>query len=154
LLEIERKFLVEGSVWKSAIKSKAELVQGYLFHAEQGVLRVRIADTEAFLTIKLRTAEVTTSEEYEYRIPLKDAQNLLDKCTTQIAKTRYTLQHKPGLWTVDVFKGANAPLILAEVEILPYESWPEVFPTWMKQEVTEDKRYRNSHLVENPYSLW
>jgi adenylate cyclase len=54
---------------------------------------------------------------------------------------------------VDEFKGANAGLILAEIEL---KSETELFdvPDWIDKEVTDDKRYYNSNLSTNPYKNW
>jgi len=57
------------------------------------------------------------------------------------------------VWEVDVFEGSNKGLVVAEVEL---DSEDEAFslPRWVTQEVTDDVRYFNSNLMENPYSEW
>ena len=66
--EIERKFLVTGSQWRSAAAGE-RIRQGYLWADQARSLRVRIAGARAFLTLKsARTG--FTRQEYEYEIPL------------------------------------------------------------------------------------
>jgi CYTH domain-containing protein len=52
---------------------------------------------------------------------------------------------------VDVFGGALAPLVLAEVEF-ESEDAADRFdaPAWMGREVTEDARYKNRNLATDP----
>ncbi len=52
-----------------------------------------------------------------------------------------------------VFKGKNKGLILAEVE-LEDETQEIEIPEWINKEVTEDYRYYNSWLAQNPYTSW
>ena len=54
---------------------------------------------------------------------------------------------------VDEFAGANAGLILAELEL---KSADQTFarPAWVLREVTDDGRYYNTYLAAHPYSSW
>ncbi len=49
-LEIERKFLVDGDFENLAIK-KLKIIQGYLSLDEERIIRIRIQNEQAFLTI-------------------------------------------------------------------------------------------------------
>jgi CYTH domain-containing protein len=92
--------------------------------------------------------------EFEYEIPKEEALALLDNFTQQnIEKYRYLITHEGKTWEVDVFKGANEGLIVAEIEL---SSETETFdlPTWVHTEVTDDPRYYNSRLSIAPYSSW
>ena len=63
-------------------------------------------------------------------------------------------EHDESLcWEVDVFKGDNEGLIIAEIE-LDTESHELVIPTWIGNEVTHDMRYTNVHLNYYPYKSW
>jgi adenylate cyclase len=105
------------------------------------------------LTIKGTTTGITRPE-FEYTIPHTDALELLDMCVKPlIHKTRYHVDVNGSLWEVDVFGGANAGLIIAEIE-LATEDTHFNRPDWLLGEVTGDVRYGNSSLVQAPYSSW
>jgi CYTH domain-containing protein len=57
------------------------------------------------------------------------------------------------VWEVDVYKGSNAGLITAELEM---ESLNEEFatPPWVTADVSNNHKFSNSNLVENPFSTW
>jgi CYTH domain-containing protein len=61
----------------------------------------------------------------------------------------YHVMHEGMLWFVDEFCGDNAGLVLAEVE-LDHPAQPVRLPPWVGDEVTQDPRYRNSSLVDEP----
>jgi CYTH domain-containing protein len=142
-VEIERKFLVTRELWRPRNDGVA-FRQGYLSRAEDRVVRVRIAGGAAFLTIKGRTSNVTRSE-FEYPIPVEDAQIMLDRLCERplIEKTRYEEVFGGHIWTVDVFQGENDGLIIAEIE-LSSEEEPFDRPGWLGREVSGDPRYFNS----------
>ena len=92
--------------------------------------------------------------EYEYEIPRKDAQELLDMFVqNDLTKTRYKITYAGKLWEVDEFSGENKGLVIAEIE-LDREDEEFELPDWVRLEVTGDKKYYNSRLTENPYSNW
>ena len=149
--EIERKFLVRGDAWRQ--QSPTRICQGYLNRDKERTVRVRIAGNKAFLTIKGASKGATRSE-FEYEIPLADAQQLLALCDGPVLdKNRHVLVHAGTTWEVDEFLGANAGLVVAEVE-LEREDQPFERPAWLGEEVTEDPRYYNSNLAAKPYSTW
>lgn len=151
-VEIERKFLVQGEDWRQGALG-VRYVQGYLNRDKARTVRVRIAGVQGFLTIKGESVGATRAE-FEYPIPLDDAQALLALCEGPcIDKTRYRIQVDGTLWEVDVFAGDNAGLVVAEVE-LPSEEAPFTRPAWLGAEVTHDARYFNSNLSRQPYRLW
>ena len=105
------------------------------------------------LTIKGATQGISR-EEWEYPIPVKDAQELLELCDQPlIEKYRYRIPFDNMLWELDVFIGANQGLVVAEIEL---ESEHQVFakPDWIGAEVSDDARYLNSNLQRQPYSTW
>ena len=152
--EIERKFLVAGEGWREQARSRTRYVQGYLTTRENGSVRVRIGDGRAFLNIKSGRSSIHRLE-YEYPIPLADAREILDEVVELpvIDKTRYEVPHAGHLWEVDVFAGANAGLIVAEIEL---DHADERFdrPDWLGPEVSEDPRYLNINLVHHPFREW
>lgn len=153
-IEIERKFLVKNTGWQDESDAGQELVQGYMVGGVKSSVRVRIEGDRAFLNIKSATLGVTRME-YEYPIPVSDARemlvNLCDK--PLIEKNRYLI-HKNGLvWEIDVFKGDNAGLVVAEVEL---QSQDQTFekPEWLGEEVSHDPRYYNVNLTKHPFKDW
>jgi CYTH domain-containing protein len=152
-LEIERKFLVVPERWRPPARG-THFRQGYLATDPARSIRVRLAGDAAWLTIKGKTTGMTR-EEFEYAIPAADAGAMLDRLCLQplIEKTRYRLEVAGVTWEVDVFEGANAGLLLAEVELAD-EQQSLVLPEWVGREVTADPRYYNASLAERPYRDW
>ncbi len=148
-VEVERKFLVTSDAWRAGAQA-CVIRQGYLCLGSGATVRVRIADATAFITVKGTTRGISR-DEYEYPIPLIDAEAMLrDLCARPlIEKIRYAVPHAGRLWTVDVFGADNAGLVLAEVE-LGHPEDAVTLPPWVGEEVTEDPRYRNSALVRAP----
>ena len=66
---------------------------------------------------------------------------------------RYKINYKGNTWEVDEFFGVNLGLILAEIE-LEKEDQEFEKPDWAGEDVTEDSRYKNANLVQNPFSKW
>lgn len=153
-IEIERKFLVKDDSWRSLADQGTAYRQGYLIGAREASVRVRIEGDEAFLNIKGMTLSVTR-QEFQYPIPVRDAAELLDTLCEKplIEKTRYRLQHAGHEWEIDVFAGANAGLVVAEVELQSETEHIEL-PGWAGIEVSTDPRYYNVNLVKHPYSSW
>ena len=149
--EIERKFLVHGAGWREGTRQR--LCQCYLNRDKERTVRVRIAGDQAFLTIKGVTRGATRAE-FEYEIPMQDAEQLLELSDGPILeKNRYVLVHEGSRWEVDEFLGDNAGLVVAEIE-LESEEQPFSRPPWLGQEVTHDSRYYNSNLAGHPYREW
>lgn len=149
--EIERKFLVTGQDWRRPDAQR--LVQGYLNRDKARTVRVRIAGEAAFLTIKGLTSGATRPE-FEYPVPLADAQAMLAMCDGPlIDKWRHRVVFGGLLWEVDEFVGENAGLVVAEVEL---ESEDQSFerPPWVGEEVTHDSRYFNACLASHPFARW
>lgn len=153
-VEIERKFLVEGTAWQRHVKGRRRLRQGYLSVTGKSVVRVRIdGDARAFLTVKTAGPQLVRSE-FEYAIPLPDAESLLTLVQgAVIDKVRHEVPSGNLLWEIDVFAGENAGLVIAEVE-LKSEAEYVVTPDWLGAEITGDERYYNSSLVHRPYRSW
>jgi adenylate cyclase len=150
-VEIERKYLVMGQPWLEV--PGVVYRQGYLNRDKTRTVRVRVAGEAAFLTIKGVNVGATRAE-FEYPIPLADAEALLALCDGPlIEKTRYLLDHAGTRWELDVFAGDNAGLVVAEVE-LASEDQAFAKPDWLGDEVTQDARYFNSNLAVHPYCRW
>jgi len=152
-MEIERKFLLRDDTWREEADPGTVFRQGYLGSDPERTVRVRLAGERAWLTIK-GASHGARRAEFEYAIPVDDAQQLLGLCLpTVIDKTRYRVTDAGHTWEVDVFAGANAPLVLAEVE-LTHDDEAVHLPAWIGDEVTGDPRYQNSQLSRQPYATW
>ena len=154
--EIERKFLLtteQALALKAEATHKKELKQGYLAEGEHVILRVRISDHNAYLTIKEKV-KGSSRLEFETEIELSDAEKLLDLCSNQIKKTRYLIE-RDYLIELDEFHAANSGLWLAEIEFDSIEGSNSFIPSAeLGKEVTDDYRYYNSYLVNHPYTSW
>ncbi len=152
-LEIERKFLVKDLSWKDG-KTGVPYKQGYIESVPGKVVRVRIAGDKAFLTLKGKT-EGYSRLEFEYEIPVSDAQQLLETLCNKpiISKTRYLIEHKGHTWEVDLFHEENDGLLIAEIELQSEDETFEV-PAWIGREVSHLKAYRNNFLAVKPYCTW
>lgn len=154
--EIERKFLIHRSQWTPTAPPQ-KLQQGYLSSSPECTVRVRIADSDATLTIKGRTVGHTRTE-YEYPIPLADALELLPLCQHAVVeKRRHKMPHEGFVWEVDVFEGANAGLIVAEIEADSDEELARAVaakPHWVGDDVTENEKLYNALLARHPFSSW
>lgn len=154
-LEIERKFLVRGDDYKRLATSHSRIKQGYICSGHGRTVRVRRRDDQAFLTIKGPSMDGGLSRyEFEKEITLDEADHLFLLCEPGIIdKTRYLVPSGPHTFEVDEFYGDNDGLVMAEVELSspdePYEK-----PAFIGREVTGDRRFYNSHLRQNPFSLW
>lgn len=152
--ETERKYLVSGSFEKD-VKHKYRITQGYISDDPARTVRVRIRDDQGFLTIKgAPDSTGTTRFEWEKEISYVEAQQLTKLCKPgMIEKIRNIVEWKGFTFEVDVFKGDNEGLIVAEIEL---EDTNQVFdkPAWLDKEITGDRRFYNASLMSNPYKLW
>lgn len=144
--EIERKFLVRGDGWRSFVSRTRLLRQAYIASMDDRSVRVRLENGHiATLTVKI--GRTMTRDEFEYAIPTTDAEELLGTAIGLIIrKTRHVVPFKGFTWEVDVFEGAHAGLIIAEVEMDDESDKPEL-PDWVGEEVTGQYRYSNQALA-------
>ncbi len=145
--EIERKFLVRGEFKHLSVK-KLEIVQGYLSVDPARIIRLRICEKKAILSVKAPSGNSGFSRhEWEFEIPLSEASEILKVCLPEIIyKTRYLVPFGNHTYEVDIFHGRNEGLIIAELELT---SEDEVFdkPEWLGEEVTGKPEYYNSNLI-------
>ncbi len=151
--EIERKFLVKDNRYRQ-LAEPLFYRQGYLSTDWHHIVRVRIKLGSAFLAVKGTTNGVTRTE-YEYQIPISEAECMLDEICQKpiIEKDRYKVIIGGLKWDIDEFHGANEGLVIAEVE-LEEENQQIELPEWVGQEVSHEPKYYNSNLVQNPYCKW
>lgn len=146
--EIERKFLTNHLIQGVLIGRRgSEIEQGYLPSGPGLTLRVRIRGGVGYLTLKGKKQGISC-DEFEYEIPLDHARMLLDGyATSALKKTRFEIGHDGRRWEVDVFHGALAGLILAELEL---DSEDEAFtcPPWVTLDVSHRPEFSNARLAE------
>jgi adenylate cyclase len=153
--EIERKFLITSNDYKQNISSKHDIIQGYLSTKPSRTVRIRVGGGKGYLTIKGGTSKNGLCRlEWEKELPLEEADELMALCLpNKIEKTRCKVNYKGWLFEVDIFKGINEGLKIAEIEL---DSEADIFekPKWLGEEVTGIKKYYNSQLCQNPFTKW
>jgi adenylate cyclase len=153
-LEIERKFRVVDQSWRAAVAGSKLLRQGYIANTARASVRVRLAGDDAWLSVKAMTPG-PARDEYEVAVDAVDAQQMLERLCEgpSLEKWRHIVVHDGNRWEIDEFIGANAGLIVAEIEL---ESEAQQFarPAWLGAEVTHEERYYNFRLAQHPYTHW
>ncbi|MFU8781139.1 MAG: CYTH domain-containing protein [Kiritimatiellia bacterium] len=157
-LEIERKFLIAHI--PPDIESWQEIQQAYLQADPERSVRVRITSGPnrspvAHIAIKGPAEPGHFSRhEFEYEIPVQDAQIIMPFCDhPPVQKKRHYYTYANRRWELDEFMGANAGLLIAEIE-LASETDAIALPPFVQQEVTGDPRYFNLSLAYHPFSMW
>jgi len=152
--EIERKFRLSGEGWRAATTASTLLRQGYIANTALASVRVRVAGEQAWLSVKSMNRGMSR-QEYEYPIASGDAREMLERLCqgALIEKWRHIVPYRGHRWEVDEFLGANAGLVIAELE-LDAEDAPFDHPPWLGAEVTHDERYYNVRLSEQPFAHW
>ncbi|RXR26671.1 CYTH domain-containing protein [Oerskovia turbata] len=171
--EFERRFLVKD-VPVDLLDAPALIVQSY-FLAEDGyALRLRAqasataADLSAatsplsvldrhtfdFCALTVKGPQVGgTRYEAEREVDVNVGVEMIRRGGGRIVKTRYSAWLGADGWVIDVFGGANHPLVIAECE----RSGPVVdlqIPDFCVTEITDDRRFSNDSLSHTPYSAW
>ena len=158
-MEIERKYLVRELPANLDSYPHVEIEQGYL--CTSPTLRIRKAGDAYILTVKekVRTdSSALHNREEEFSLSAEKYELLKDKCEGRmVSKTRYRIDlrrsERDGLYSnlvaeLDIFHGHNEGLMLVEVEF-PDTAAADSFvkPDWFGEDVSGDKRYRNSSLI-------
>jgi len=141
--EIERRFIARVSDAAAlAAGPSRRLEQGYLAAGEPAV-RVRLDGGVWLLTVK--SGHGLVRREVEAPLPADVGAELLDMAPLRLSKVR----HRLGRWEVDVFEGALAGLVLAEVELRAADEPTPAPPpaVLLLREVTEDARFVNQALA-------
>lgn len=145
--EIERKFLVKSDGWRAAARQGASMRQFYVMAAPDRSVRVRIKDgRKARLTLKFGT-HARIRDEYEMPLDLADAREMERFALgTVIEKTRHLVDHAGRTFEVDVFSGALAGLVVAELETAEDVADADL-PAWLGREVTGETAFYNASLA-------
>jgi adenylate cyclase len=149
-LEIERQFLVRVRLLPT-LPAGRRIEQAYLSASPE--VRVRlIGHDRAYITVKSDGG--ITREEYEYAIPIPEARSMLELTPWfPILKTRHSLRLDGHTWEIDRYDAENEGLWSAEVE-LESEDEPLDLPGWLGDEVTDDHRFKNKNLAQQPFATW
>jgi CYTH domain-containing protein len=137
--EIERKFLVLNNDFIQESFDKYIIKQGFLSNDPERVVRIRIARNKGFLTIKGKNIGIERLE-WEKEITIDEANVFL-------------VNFQSYIYEIDVFEGENLGLMVAELELENVNQFFEK-PNWLGKEISDDHRYYNSNLIENPYKNW
>jgi adenylate cyclase len=151
-LEIERKFLVRGA-WPQAERIQ-DIRQIYINPGQPVSTRLREASGNYFLTLKAGLS-ATTRQEFEISVEADMGRAMMAAFgeATLVEKKRHDVLLGSALWEVDVFAGANAGLIIAEIE-LSHAQADVVCPAWIGREITHDARFTNHALSLHPFGRW
>ncbi|ANI37758.1 hypothetical protein [Mycolicibacterium vaccae] len=171
--EFERKFFVRQMPAVAASDPTPALIaQAYLFAADGYAVRVRIQgaapenldaspaelvaalgdDAIGTMTAKGPAAGGTRYEAERELDPLVAGQ-IVSRAEHVVLKIRSSVWLGEDGWVIDRFLGANAPLMLSEVE----RGSPVVdlvIPSFCTTEVSEDDRFRNEYLAHHPFGTW
>jgi len=153
-VEIERKYLVKSETWREKALDRRIFDQAYFSCHPTLAVRVRIAGSSAWLTLKGRKVG-DAAPEFDYSIPAAHAREMMKKLPIagRLKKIRWRVRERGRIWEVDEFLEDNAGLVLAEIELKRATDQP-VLPEWAGREVTDDPRYANSNLAQHPYARW
>lgn len=154
-LEIERKFLVLGDSWRSAVRHTEPMQQGYLAGppAARCSVRVRLIGAAAWLNVKSLASGIVR-DEFEYPIPVEDARSMLANLAGSVVlKRRHHVDVGEHRFEIDEFEGDNAGLVVAEIE-LDHEAASVPRPRWLGPEVSALARYYNFNLAARPWVRW
>ena len=152
-LEIERRFLIKNDNWKQFINKKIYIEQGYLSKSlEDWIIRVRLTDKKSKIALK-KHIKGFTNFEFEYSIPLSDAETIMSNLSSTIKKERFFLEIEKKSWIIDCFKEKNYPLEIAEIELSDEEE-NILLPSFISKEITGMTHYSNFSLANNPFSKW
>lgn len=146
-VEIERKFLLASEGWRREVHHSEYIRDGLVAISDGRKTRVRIIGERATLTVK--TNRIAGSRfEFEYDIPLEDAELMLASCgTNATAKRRHYVLHGGLTWEIDEYEGILKGVLLAEVELDAIDQLIDI-PSWIGSEVTAQAPYRKTSMLQ------
>lgn len=174
--QYERRFFCRALPDDLGQEPTTLLVQGYFVHEDNYALRVRLASSSVRVAMspdldplavlrrhrdEFRTATVTakgpsvggTRYEAQREIDARIGAELLLRCRDVLVKNRTTAWIGEDWWNIDVFGGANAPLVIAEaLRGTPVTNL--VIPRFCVTEVTDEPRFSNDELSWRPFAGW
>ena len=153
-MEIERKYLVNSLPENLDSYPHVEIEQCYL--CTSPTVRVRRMGDVYILTVKEKVASACggpiINRDEEFTLSAESYERLKSKCEGRpVLKSRYKIPLEGGLTAeLDIFHGSHEGLRLVEVEF-PDTATSHTFtsPAWFGEDVSSDRRYRNSWLAFN-----
>lgn len=113
-----------------------------------------VGDRFDFCAVTLKgPMNVGTRYEAEREIDVTVGIEMIRRGGHRIVKNRYSVWLGADGWVIDLFGGANSPLVIAECE----RAGPVVdlqIPAFCVTEVTDDARFANDGLARAPYRTW
>lgn len=146
--EIERKFLIKRLPPSMKRSRRYLIAQGYL-SAETGGRHVRLRKKGKVASLTFKVGRGNAREEREIRLSPKQFAALWPATRgRRLRKVRYEIPWKKHKIEIDVYRGENNGLVVAEVEF-PNQAARRRFkpPAWFGREVTGEKRYSNIRLA-------
>ena len=145
-IEIERKFLLASDRWRTLVQRSEIIQDGLVSMTEERKTRVRIMGGRATLTVKTRRIEGRRFE-FEYDIPLADAELMLGSCGNNVLVKRRHYVPLGGLtWEIDEYEGPLRGVVMAEIELDDFHQ-PFEIPDWIGREVTAEESYRKHVML-------
>ncbi|MDQ2867619.1 MAG: adenylate cyclase [Verrucomicrobiota bacterium] len=148
LHEIERKFLLLTLPRYLRRHRHREIKQGYLAAKRDGT-QVRVRKAGERYTLTFKRGRGLAREEYETRIaPAQFAVLWPATKGRRLRKTRYDVPYEGHIIEIDIYRGINHGLVVAEVEFRNMKAYARFQPPdWFGREVTGRARYSNVRLA-------
>jgi len=148
-LEIERKFLIDRRPRGLSRYPHREIAQGYLAIGRKVHVRLRRVGRVCTLTFKRGPARAR--EEREIRLDRAQFDALWPATAGhRLTKVRYDVPWKDRTIEIDIYRGSNDGLVVAEVEFPDEESYRAFQPpAWLGEEVSGDPSYSNVKLARD-----
>jgi len=146
--EIERKFLVRLLPENLRRLRHWSIAQGYLA-SERAGRHVRLRKMGDTTSLTFKVGRGAHREEREIKLSAKQFAALWPGTAgRRLRKVRYEIPWRGLLIEIDIYRGKNAGLVVAEVEF-PNLAMCRKFkpPSWFGREVTGEKRYSHVRLA-------
>jgi CYTH domain-containing protein len=149
-LEIERKFLIDELPRALQRFPHKEIAQGYLaVGRDRAHVRLRRAGRACSLTFKRGPARAREEREI-HLTPAQFAILWPATAGARLTKTRYYVPWKKLTIEIDIYRGSNQGLMVAEVEFPDVQTYHSFRPPdWLGDEVTGASRYSNVRLARD-----
>lgn len=154
-MEIERKWLIDKNNIPFNLNDYEHLDIKQAYISFSPIIRIRkiVNKNEFILTIKSKSKDDISREEYEINISEKEYKELLEKKEGLIiSKTRYKIPIDSYILEIDIFHDDYEGLAYLEIE---FDSIEEAnaysSPLWVIKEVSRDHMYSNSSLAKEKF---
>ena len=149
-IETERKFLVDFDGLRALLidAPRRAIDQFYLLSSKECAVRIRKASDKPHAVVTFKTGGGGMSvHEFEFEVDASYYdRHRAERDGNVVSKVRYDVVHGGRTWEIDVFGGALAGLVVAELECPDAADVTDI-PDWATKEVTFDARYKNALLA-------